>query len=101
MTTKFQGTLLGVEYDDPKAFEKAARGLGYTHVGQNRRAVEWKLGTEVRVRFEDGRRLRGQVWARAEKGYVWLAMEDRTFLSAHVATCHVYTEGRDAVGRVA
>lgn len=99
----FRATVLGVEYTDRDEYEKAARSLGYTR-GQrgrsNRRASDWKPGTEVRVQLEAGGTARGQVWAKAEKGWVWLALDDRTFAKVNVSTLRVEVDGRQ-IGRVA
>lgn len=98
----FKGTLLGVEYTDPKAWEKAAKGVGYVR-NNSRRAIDWKAGTEVRVTMRGSeRKVRGQVWAKASEGYVWVALEDRTFVAVHTRTLEVSKNpGQAVIGRVA
>lgn len=99
---EFKGTLLGVEYTDRKAFEKAAKGLGYVQgKAASRRAIDWKVGTEVRVEV-DGRKVCGQVWAKAAEGWVWLALESRRFVAVHTRTLEVSSNpGQGVIGRVA
>lgn len=73
-TIKFSGTVGGVTYADPTAFEKAARNLGYRRHGERPRASAVKLGTEVCVTV-DGEKVRGQVWSHSPRpGHVWLAL---------------------------
>lgn len=87
---EFKGTVGGVTYTDRRAFEKAARDLGY-RLGTSGRTGDWRVGTAVGIRYSDGSTVLGQVWAKgAEKGTIWLALDNGKFLLAYTRTGDVY-----------
>jgi hypothetical protein len=94
MSTRFSGKVGGVAYDDPGEFERAARGLGYCRDGE-RRASRVRIGTEVAVLIE-GETVGGQVWARGDRGCVWLALDNGQYASWRISSGHVQVT--DALG---
>lgn len=100
----FRGSLFGVAYDDPAEFEQVARANGFRPGQGQTRGRSWREGTEVRVTFDDGAQVRGQVWCRSQvRGYVWLALDDGRYVHTHCGTGNTYaTEGSSIMlGRVA
>jgi hypothetical protein len=96
---RFIGTVAGVTYTDPAAWEKAARDMGYRRT--RGRTGDWRVGMAVRVRLDDGAAVEGQVWAKGPmKGQVWVALNDGAYALLVTRTGEVQREG-ERVGRVA
>lgn len=70
-TTRFSGRLMGVEYDDPKLFERAAAALGFKSCRGRVGKKSWALGTAVAV-ILDGERIEasGEDWTYANNDCV-------------------------------
>lgn len=91
MTTKFKGVVGGVTYTDTALFEEAAFALGFRHGGG--RVATWKIGTAVSVRLYDGTRVLGQVWSKAATdNYVWVALDNGTYVVVNMQTRKTYNE---------
>lgn len=85
----FKGIVGGITYTDRKAFEKAARNLGYRL--RHGRTGDWRVGTAVGIRFNDGSTVVGQVWAKGPaRGQVWLGLDNGMWLLAHTSTGKVF-----------
>ena len=87
-TTRFSGRLMGVEYDDPKLFERAAAALGFKSCRGRVGKKSWALGTAVAV-ILDGERVEGQVWSKASAGYVWIALDNGRYVAVSIRTAAV------------
>lgn len=107
-TTRFEGVVGGVRYDEPALFETAARGLGYRSGGKGRskRPKPWRLGTAVSVlKSGETEAVEGQVWSRGSiDGYMWLALDSGEFVGAHCASGRITAgvgAGQVEIGRLA
>jgi hypothetical protein len=100
---QFRGVIGGVTYTDRAAFEKAARDAGH-RLGNNRTG-DWRVGLPVRIRFEDGTVVAGQVWAKGPEprcGYVWVALDNGRYAQVFTSDGRVNeVGGTSRIGKVA
>jgi hypothetical protein len=97
---RFTGTVAGVTYTDPAAWEKAARDMGYRRT--RGRTGDWRVGMAMRVQLNDGTAPEGQVWAEGPtKGRVWVALDSGVYVLVSTKTGEVCDEHGAGIGRVA